>query len=143
MLLALFGVGGFLGNLAIGLIVDRSYRMLAVITPLAIAASLVLMIAASGSLWAIAVVVFVWGVFFASWLLIVNTWIGHRMPDRLEAGGSLVVTGFQAAIMTAAGLGGLLVDALGIGDVYIVGAVSLVVGAVLFLIADRSARRAS
>jgi predicted MFS family arabinose efflux permease len=141
MLLALFGIGGFLGNIAIGLIVDRSYRVLAVITPLAIAVAVVAMIVGSGSVWAIAVVAFVWGVFFASWLLIVNTWIGHRMPDRLEAGGSLVVMGFQAAIMVAAGVGGILVDALGIGQVYVAGATALVVGAVLFAISGRIGAR--
>jgi predicted MFS family arabinose efflux permease len=142
VLLALFGVGGFLGNIAFGFIVDRRYRTLAVVTPLAIAAAVVTMIAASGALWAIGVVAFIWGVFFASWLLVVNTWIGHRMPDRLEAGGSLVVTGFQAAIMIAAGLGGILVDGLGIAQVYTIGAVVLVVGAVLFAISARLSAKA-
>jgi len=143
LLLALFGIGGFIGNIVIGMIVDRRYRILAVVTPLVIAGTVVLMIAASGSLGAIAVVAFVWGVFFASWLLIVNTWIGHRMPDRLEAGGSLVVMGFQAAIMTAAGLGGILVDGLGIAQVYVLGAIALVLGAVLFGLAGRIGAKAA
>ncbi|SFR58621.1 Major Facilitator Superfamily protein [Microbacterium azadirachtae] len=141
LLLALFGIGGFIGNIGIGVIVDRSYRILAVITPFVIAAMVLLMNAFTGSLWAIGVVVFVWGFFFASWLLIVNTWIGHRMPDRLEAGGSLVVMGFQAAIMTAAALGGVLVDGIGVTQVYVIGAAVLVVGAVLFGFSDRLSRR--
>ncbi|GAB6859594.1 MFS transporter [Microbacterium xylanilyticum] len=141
LLLALFGIGGFIGNIAIGVIVDHSYRILAVITPFAIAAMALLMNAFTGSLRAIGVVVFVWGFFFASWLLIVNTWIGHRMPDRLEAGGSLVVMGFQAAIMTAAAVGGVLVDAIGVTQVYAIGAAVLVVGAVLFGLSDRLGRR--
>ncbi|MGN7860132.1 MFS transporter [Microbacterium sp. 22303] len=142
LLLALFGIGGFIGNIAIGVIVDRRYRTLAVITPLVIAGAVLLMDAMTGSLWAIGVVAFVWGFFFASWLLIVNTWIGHRMPDRLEAGGSLVVMGFQAAIMTAAGVGGLLVDGIGIAQVYVIGAVVLVVGALLFGVSSRISARA-
>ena len=141
LLLALFGIGGFIGNIGIGVIVDRSYRILAVVTPFVIAAMVLLMNAFTGSLWAIGVVVFVWGFFFASWLLIANTWIGHRMPDRLEAGGSLVVMGFQAAIMTAAALGGALVDGIGITQVYVIGAAVLVVGAVLFGFSDRLSRR--
>jgi len=141
LLLALFGIGGFIGNIGIGVIVDRSYRILAVVTPFVIAAMVLLMNAFTGSLWAIGVVVFVWGFFFASWLLIANTWIGHRMPDRLEAGGSLVVMGFQAAIMTAAALGGALVDGIGITQVYVIGAAVLVVGAVLFGLSDRLSRR--
>jgi predicted MFS family arabinose efflux permease len=142
LLLALFGIGGFIGNIAIGIIVDRRYRTLAVITPLVIAGMVLLMNAMVGSLWAIGVVAFVWGFFFASWLLIVNTWIGHRMPDRLEAGGSLVVMGFQAAIMIAAGIGGLLVDGIGIGQVYVIGAAVLIVGAVLFGFSSRISARA-
>jgi predicted MFS family arabinose efflux permease len=142
LLLALFGIGGFIGNVAIGLIVDRSYRTLAVITPVVIAGVVLLMNAMAGSLWAIGVVAFVWGFFFASWLLIVNTWIGHRMPDRLEAGGSLVVMGFQAAIMTAAAVGGVLVDGIGIAQVYVIGAVVLIVGAVLFGLSSRISARA-
>ncbi|MFJ4166962.1 MFS transporter [Microbacterium sp. NPDC089698] len=141
LLLALFGIGGFIGNIAIGVIVDRRYRTLAVITPLVIAGVVLLMNVLVGSLWAIGVVAFVWGFFFASWLLIVNTWIGHRMPDRLEAGGSLVVMGFQAAIMTAAGIGGLLVDGIGIAQVYVIGAVVLIVGAVLFGFSSRISAR--
>ena len=142
LLLALFGIGGFIGNIAIGIIVDRRYRTLAVITPLVIAGMVLLMNAMVGSLWAIGVVAFVWGFFFASWLLIVNTWIGHRMPDRLESGGSLVVMGFQAAIMIAAGIGGLLVDGIGIAQVYVIGAAVLIVGAVLFGFSSRISARA-
>ncbi|MBS1673888.1 MAG: MFS transporter [Actinobacteria bacterium] len=138
VLLAVFGVGGFLGNIVIGTFVDRAYRVLGVLAPLAIAASVLLVIAFSGSLVAVGVVVFVWGVFLASWLLIVNTWIGHRTPDRLEAGGSLVVVGFQGAIMTAAGVGGVFVDALGIAPLYAIGAAVLVAGAVLFGLAGRA-----
>ncbi|MDL9981303.1 MFS transporter [Microbacterium sp. ASV49] len=142
VLLALFGVGGLVGNIALGLIVDRTYRVLSVVTPLAIAAAVALMVAASGSVWAIGVIAILWGAFFASWGLIVNTWIGHRMPDRMEAGGGLVVTGFQTAIMIAAGAGGALLDGLGIETVYAIGAVVLVAGAVLFGLSGRISARA-
>jgi predicted MFS family arabinose efflux permease len=140
VLLAVFGIGGFIGNLVIGVGIDRTYRLLSVIAPLVIAAALLVIVVGAGSLWTVGVVTFVWGFFFASWLLIVNTWVGRRMPDRLEAGGGLVVVGFQAAIMLAAGVGGMLVDALGIGLAYAVGAVVLVVGAVLFGLSSRWAR---
>jgi predicted MFS family arabinose efflux permease len=140
VLLAVFGVGGFIGNLVIGAGIDRTYRVLAVATPVAIALAVMLIIVGAGSLWTVGVVAFVWGFFFASWLLIVNTWVGHRMPDRLEAGGGLVVVGFQAAIMLAAGVGGMLVDALGIELAYSVGAAMLAVGAVLFGLSDRRGR---
>lgn len=138
LLLALFGAGGLIGNIVIGMVVDRSFAFFAVLTPLVIAASVAAMLLLSGSVAAIAVVAFVWGFFFASWLIVVNTWIGHRMPDRLEAGGSLVVVGFQGAIAIAAALGGFLVDNVGVELVYVIGAGMLVVGAGLFGASNRA-----
>ncbi|WP_292904756.1 hypothetical protein [Microbacterium sp.] len=46
--------------------------------------------------------------------------------------------GFQLAITIAAGIGGLLVDTLSIEVVYVLGAVILVIGAVLFGLSNRS-----
>ena len=59
------------------------------------------------------------------------------MPDRLEAGGSLVVVGFQGAIMVAAGVGGLLVDTLGVQLAYGLGTGALLLGAILFGASNR------
>jgi len=131
LLLTLFGAGGLIGNIVIGIVVDRAFGILAVVGPLAIAASIVVVLSLPGFA-AVAAAVFAWGFLFASWLIIVNTWVGHRMPDRLEAGGSLVVTGFQLAIVAAAGIGGLLVDGAGVIVTDAVGAALLVIGAVLF-----------
>ncbi|WP_053384323.1 MFS transporter [Leucobacter celer] len=139
ILLALFGVGGLIGNVVIGVVVDRGYRVLAVLTPTVIAGLLMLVIAVSGSVWATGAAVFIWGFFFASWLLIANTWVGNRMPDQLEAGGSLIVVGFQAGIMIAAAMGGALVDIIGIAPVYAVGAGLLLLGAAQFGLSDRLA----
>lgn len=143
VLLALFGVGGLIGNALFGLVVDRRYRLLAVFTPLVIASLLLVVAASSGSLWVTGAAVFVWGFFFASWLLVANTWAGHRMPDLLEAGGSLIVVGFQAGIMLAAALGGALVDLIGITPVFAVGAALLLVGALLFGVSGRISDRGS
>ncbi|KDA06843.1 MFS transporter [Microbacterium sp. CH12i] len=137
MLLAIFGIGGLVGNLSIGLIIDRSFRFFAVLAPAVIAVAVAATILMSGSVLGVGVAVFVWGFFFASWLIVVNTWVGHQMPDRLEAGGSLVVVGFQFAIMLAAGLGGILVDSIGVEPSYSLGAAALVVGAVLFGASNR------
>lgn len=132
LLLALFGAGGLIGNLVIGMLVDRAFRVLAVTAPVVIAAAIALLVLMPGSIPLVVLAVFAWGFFFASWLIIVNTWVGHRMPDRLEAGGSLTVTGFQLAITIAAGLGGVLVDLAGVVAVDIVALSLLAAGAALF-----------
>ncbi|QHC67356.1 MFS transporter [Rathayibacter sp. VKM Ac-2759] len=137
-LLALFGAGGLVGNIVIGSVIDRSFAFFGIVAPVAIAVAVGGVLLLPGSVAAVAVAVFVWGFFFASWLIIVNTWVGHRMTDRLEAGGSLVVVGFQAAIVVAAGLGGVLVDAVGVETDYVIGAVLLLVGAALFGSSNRT-----
>ena len=137
VLLAVYGVGGVIGNVDIGVVIDRALRAVSLVVPLVLAVLVVGMLVLSSSVVGIGAIVFLWGFLFSSWLIVVNTWVGRRMPDRLEAGGSLVVVGFQAAIMTAAGVGGLLVDGLGIAQVYLLGAAILVVGAVLFGLAQR------
>lgn len=138
LLLALFGIGGLAGNLAVGVVVDRAFARLAVAGPLVIALAIAAVMLLPGAIVAVALAVVVWGFFFSSWLIIVNTWVGHRMPDRLEAGGSLVVTGFQLAIMIAAGAGGILVDSVGVVAVDAIGIALLVVGAVLFGLSVRA-----
>lgn len=141
LLLALFGVGGLVGNFLFGAIADRLYRALAVLTPVVIAGLLLLVRGASASLPLTAVAVLLWGFFFASWLLVANTWAGNRMPDMLEQGGTLVVVGFQSGIMIAAGLGGAIVDALGVGASFLAGTVLLLLGATLFAASDRITQR--
>ncbi|WP_314457234.1 MFS transporter [uncultured Microbacterium sp.] len=143
LLLALFGVGGVVGNLAVGIVVDRAFARLAVIGPLVIALSIAAVMLLPEAIVVVAIAVIVWGFFFSSWLIIVNTWVGHRMPDRLEAGGSLVVTGFQLAIMIAAGVGGILVDATSVVTVDAIGIALLIVGAVLFGLSVRERRSAA
>ncbi|MBL3700519.1 MFS transporter [Leucobacter luti] len=132
LLLALFGVGGLVGNVVMGIVVDRAFAVYAVLIPLLISGAVLTVAAFPGALWAVGTAIVVWGFSFASWLIVVNTWIGNRAPDRLEAGGSLVVVGFQGAIMLAAGVGGLLIDSVGVAAVYVAGAVTLVLGAILF-----------
>lgn len=137
VLLAVYGVGGVIGNVVIGIVIDRALRAVSLVVPFVLAVLIVGVLVLSSSLVGIGVIVFVWGFLFSSWLIVVNTWVGRGMPDRLEAGGSLVVVGFQAAIMTAAGVGGLLVDSFGIAQVYVLGAAILLAGAALFGLAQR------
>ncbi len=84
LLLALFGVGGFVGNILVGIIVDRAFARLAVVRSAGHRARRATVVLLPSAVGAVAAAVLVWGFFFSSWLIIVNTWVGHRMPDRLE-----------------------------------------------------------
>ncbi|MEH3075849.1 MAG: MFS transporter [Quadrisphaera sp.] len=143
LLLALFGVGGLVGNLVVGLVVDRAYAVVSLAVPLAVAVSVAAVVALPGVLPLVSAAVVLWGFAFASWLIVINAWAGRRTPDRLEAGGSLVVVGFQLAIVLAAGLGGLLVDHAGVVVDYAMALVLLLVGTVLFGLSNRTSSSSS
>lgn len=134
MLLGVFGMGGLVGNIVFAMIVDRRVANLAVVTPLAIAGAVAGLIMFAGTMVAVVAIVFVWGGFFASWLIVINTWTGKTVPDQLEAGGSLVVVGFQASITLAAGGGGAIVDLFGVEAVYATSTIALLIGAILFVV---------
>ncbi|MFT4234158.1 MAG: MFS transporter [Microbacterium sp.] len=135
LLLSLFGVGGFLGNLVAGAIADRWLSQLALAIPAVIAVSILLVIGAHPQVFAVGIAMTLWGAAFAGWLIVINTWTGRRAP--LEAGGSLVTAGFQLAITAAAVTGGLLVDSLGVVWAYLTGVVVIVIGTVVFTVAER------
>ena len=129
LLLVVYGVGNFVGNLAAGPIADRRLPVLVIAAPLAIGAATVLLaLGASGVALAI-VTVFIWGVGFGAVPTMVQTWIAHVVPERLESAGGLVVAAFQVAITIGAAVGGLLVDSVGVQVALIGSGIAVVLGA--------------
>ena len=87
---------------------------------------------ASPTFAVVAVAVAAWGFSFGAWLTVVTTWMAQVASDLMEAGGGLVVAGFQLAITLGAEFGGLVVDGLGIRPALVVGALIAFVGAAIF-----------
>ena len=79
-----------------------------------------------------------WGASFGGWLVVVNVWIARVMPDELETGGSLVVIGFQLAIVVGAAAGGWIVDQSGAFTLFLIAAIAAIVGGVVFAVSARS-----
>lgn len=129
ILLLVFGVASFIGNLLAGPLADRRLPVLVIAAPVAIGAATVLF-ALTGSNLAVAfVLVFVWGAGFGAVPTMVQTWIARVAPDRLESAGGLIVAAFQIAITIGAAIGGLLVDSVGVQAALIGGGVAAVLGA--------------
>ncbi|GAA1730918.1 MFS transporter [Microbacterium paludicola] len=139
LLLAVFGAGGVIGNVVTAAIVDRHLALLSGVVPVLVGVPILAIVLWPHSLALVAAAVLVWGASFAAWLIVLNAWIGRRLPDRLEEGGGLVVAGFQGAIMLAAGIGGLIVDLSGVEVTYITGVIAVAVGALIFGTAARRA----
>ncbi|MFB7877517.1 MFS transporter [Nocardia sp. NPDC056064] len=131
VLLALFGIGGLLGNFVLGSLADKHLATLLLAVPAAIGLSLAAIIA-SGAVPALAyVAVVIWGGAFGGILNLVQVWISRVLPDRIEAGSGLVVAGFQTAIILGSAVGGRGVDTLGLTPTYWLAAGAAVLGGVL------------
>ncbi|MGW4635328.1 MFS transporter [Nocardia sp. NPDC004415] len=131
VLLALFGIGGLLGNFVLGSLADKHLATLLLAVPVAIGLSLAAIIA-SGAVPALAyVAVVIWGGAFGGILNLVQVWISRVLPDRIEAGSGLVVAGFQTAIILGSAVGGRGVDTLGLTPTYWLAAGAAVLGGVL------------
>jgi predicted MFS family arabinose efflux permease len=139
-----YGVGGFFGNFAGALVIERSLRAAVAIGSLLIAAMAILLVAFGSSSALSGIAVAIWGFAFG-WLPVgFQTWTVRAAPDQAEGGGGLLVTGFQVAITFGAVLGGLLVDGFGpLGAVGYSGLAALVGGAVVLALGGKGLPKAS
>ncbi|GEE01275.1 MFS transporter [Gordonia spumicola] len=131
-ILVVFGVGGVVGNFVVGLVVDKHLDAARYLVPALIAASVAAVAAAPNALPVVVIAVATWGFAFGSWLMVVSTWIGRVAPDRIEAGGGLLVAGFQIAITLGASIGGAIADSVGITIALWIAVAAAVVGGALF-----------
>jgi predicted MFS family arabinose efflux permease len=116
----------------IGLLVDRHLRWLRFAVPLLLGGMIAVLSTAPASTPVLAVVIGVWGFAFGAWLPVLTTWMARVVPDRMEAGGGLVVAGFQLAITLGAAAGGLIVDGLGVTTALVAAAFAALAGGLLF-----------
>ncbi|TQM30860.1 MFS transporter [Nocardia bhagyanarayanae] len=130
VLLALFGIGGLIGNFVLGSLADRRLSILLTAVPAAIGLSLLAIIASAAVAPFAYVAVVIWGGAFGGILNLVQVWVSRVLPDRIEAGSGLVVGGFQLAIIAGSAIGGRGVDGLGPIATFGLAAVAAVIGGV-------------
>ncbi|GAA3552322.1 MFS transporter [Microlunatus spumicola] len=131
VLLAVYGVGGLVGNVLSGLVADRHLGLALAAVPVLVAAGIVLFSLSSGSPILVFVAVALWGLGFGGVPTSSQTWISRAEPHRVEAAGGLVVATFQLAIALGAALGGLLLDRTDVHTVFLAGGVAVILGGAL------------
>ena len=132
VLLAVYGVGGLIGNVLAGLFADRHLGVVLVTVPSLIAVAVLGFSLSDGSVVLAFAAIAVWGLGFGAIPTTSQTWASRAEPDRVEAAGGLFVANFQLAIALGAALGGALLDRSGVHTVFLAGAVAVAVGGALF-----------
>ncbi|WP_344075910.1 MFS transporter [Luedemannella helvata] len=132
LLLTVFGVATFGGNLVAGWLADRRLRLILLLSPLLIGVATIGVAVLSSSYALIALSVGLWGLAFGGIPSVVMTWVSRVEPDRLEPAGGLITGMFQVAIAVGAAAGGLLLDAFDIQVALLVAGVAAAAGGVVF-----------
>ncbi|MER8887689.1 MFS transporter [Mesorhizobium sp. M0663] len=139
LVLLAFGIGGFFGNLAGGLLAEYSLKAVAALAPLLIAIAAVSLLTAGASASASAIAIAAWGFAFGAVPVGLQTWMVRRAaPEQAESAGVLMVVAFQVAIAAGAIFGGLLVDNIGIASAIAYSAVATFLAALtVFLLGPK------
>lgn len=133
MVLLAFGIGGFFGNFAGGMMSGRSPRVSVAVGAVLLAATAFALLGDGTSTPIAFVALAVWGFAFGVLPVSIQTWTTQAALDHAESAGALLVTTFQIAIATGAILGGVLVDRLGAPGAIGYCGVALLVGAATML----------
>ncbi len=141
VLLALFGIGGLVGNFVLGALADRRLGVLLPAVPAVIGLSLLAIIASAAVTPLGYVAVVLWGAAFGGILNVVQVWVSRLLPDRVEAGSGLVVAAFQLAIILGSAVGGRGVDSIGPLATYVTAAAAAVLGGIALRVSLSRASR--
>lgn len=141
-LLVAFGIGGLLGNLAVGRLLAQLPRTTVVLHPVILALIYLLLFAgAPHGLGSATVLVMVWGAVHTSGLGVSQVWTSAAAPDAPQFVTSMYVSAANAGVVLGSTFGGALVSAAGVRGALdaglLAGAATLVV-LVVTLVAQRA-----
>ncbi|PSK98463.1 putative MFS family arabinose efflux permease [Murinocardiopsis flavida] len=139
-LLLVYGVAGVAGNFAAGAAASRRLGPTVLAIAALVAASVLLVPVAGGTLGAVVALLAVWGAAYGGVSVSMQTWLLTSSPQAPEAGSALFVATFNIAISLGALSGGRAVDAFApSGTMWFGGALAVLAAAAVLI--GRSPRR--
>lgn len=139
-----FGIANCAGTFVAGALLARHFRSTMHAIPLALALTAAGLFVSGGGSGGLILAV-VWGFIFGFIPVGWSTWIARTLADDAELAGGLSVAAIQFSIGLAAAVGGLTFDAFGMGGIFMIAALFLLIAFALVRISFsiRSAVRTS
>lgn len=131
LLLLLYGITGFAGNIGGGWVAARDVRLALIGTSLLLGASILALPLLGEDKIAASVIVGIWGIAFGALPISIQTWMFRAAPEALETGAAIFVSTAQVALAGGALLGGLVVDHLGVVTTMVLGGGFVIANAAL------------
>nr|WP_279078358.1 MFS transporter [Hafnia alvei] len=131
LILLAIGVAGFVGTMVVSTLLNAWFYQTLIMIPLLMAAIAGTLLLVGHSIWAVAVLLSLWGLLATAAPTGWWTWIARTLPEDAEAGGGLMVAVIQLSIALGSTAGGLVFDNLGwrstfgLSGIILLGAVSM------------------
>lgn len=113
LILLAIGVAGFVGTMVVSTLLNARFYQTLIMIPLLMAAIAGTLLLVGHSIWAVAVLLSLWGLLATAAPTGWWTWIARTLPEDAEAGGGLMVAVIQLSIALGSTAGGLVFDSLG------------------------------
>lgn len=113
LILLAIGVAGFVGTMIVSTFLNARFYQTLIMIPLFMAAIAGTLLLVGHSIWAVAVLLSLWGLLATAAPTGWWTWIARTLPEDAEAGGGLMVAVIQLSIALGSTAGGLVFDSLG------------------------------
>lgn len=113
LILLAIGVAGFVGTMVVSTLLNARFYQTLIMIPLLMAAIAGTLQLVGHSIWAVAVLLSLWGLLATAAPTGWWTWIARTLPEDAEAGGGLMVAVIQLSIALGSTAGGLVFDSLG------------------------------
>ena len=107
------GVAGFVGTMFVSTFLNARFYQTLIMIPLLMAATAGTLLLVGHSIWAVAILLSLWGLLATAAPTGWWTWIARALPEDAEAGGGLMVAVIQFSIALGSTAGGLIFDSLG------------------------------
>ncbi|CAM7624279.1 MFS transporter [Lelliottia nimipressuralis] len=113
LILLAIGAAGFVGTLAVSIFLNVRLYQILIMIPLLMATVAGTLLLFGHSIWAVTVLLSLWGLLATAAPTGWWTWIARALPEDAEAGGGLMVAVIQLSIALGSTAGGVVFDSLG------------------------------
>jgi len=113
LILLAIGAAGFVGTLAVSIFLNAWLYQILIMIPLLMATVAGTLLLFGHSIWAVTVLLSLWGLLATAAPTGWWTWIARALPEDAEAGGGLMVAVIQLSIALGSTAGGVVFDSLG------------------------------
>lgn len=131
LLLLVYGLTGFIGNIGGGWVAGKDVRVALIGTSLILGLAILALPVFGASQLAASIIVGLWGLAFGALPISIQTWMFRAAPEALESGAAIFVSAAQVALAGGALIGGLVVDSLGVPSTMLMGGGFLLANAAL------------